>query len=197
MEDSARGWSDFGGGCETCVKTDSFRTKTRKVFDTAIREGVEETTGFLGTQESIRKQLIRANKSKLSDYMSLTHDTYTVYFMPMEYDARLPQYYNDNHKLLWNTMDRRTLNRTKLFEKIKIGWFSEEDMVARREEFRGFYREIVDRILDKVKKEHTSFVSFVRRGCTRRAKTRRVKIHKAKTHRANKKQQANRIPGTL
>lgn len=193
MEDSARGWSDFGGGCETCVKTDSFRTKTRKVFDTAIREGVEETTGFLGTQASIRRQLVQANtrylrqktrrrhnSTKLSDYMSLTHDTYTVYFMPMEYDERLPHYYNDNHRLLWNNMDRKALNRTKLFEKIEVGWFSEEEMVSRREEFRGFYRDIVDRILDKIQKERKSFISFVRTGCliAKKAKTQRLKGQK-------------------
>lgn len=189
MEDSARGWSDFGGGCETCLKTDTYRTKTRKVFETAIREGVEETTGFLGTEASIRRQLIQANRTRrrggtpLSNYMSLTHDTYTVYFMPMEYDDRLPHYYNDNHQLLWNAMDRKVLNRTKLFEKIEMGWFSEEDMVSRREEFRGFYRDIVDRILNKIQKDRKSFVAFVRRGCgiEKRARSRRTtKIRKCK-----------------
>jgi hypothetical protein len=44
-------------------------------------------------------------------------------------------------------MDKKMLNDTKLFEKIEVGWFTPEDMVARRSEFRGFYQEIVDKIL--------------------------------------------------
>jgi tRNA(Ile)-lysidine synthase TilS/MesJ len=42
------------------------------------------------------------------------------------------------------------LNKTKLFEKIEIGWFSEESMRTQRNEFREFYREIVDKIMDKI-----------------------------------------------
>lgn len=161
MEDSARGWSDFGGGCEDCHASDSVGARTRKVFNTAVREGVEETTGFLGTITSIQNKLTRANRNKkLYQYMSLTHDTYTIYFMPMKYDANLPTYYNDNHQLIWNNLNRKYINKTKLFEKIKVDWFSEEDMRRRRSEFRGFYREIVDRILAKVDNERKAFTAF-------------------------------------
>jgi hypothetical protein len=59
----------------------------------------------------------------------------------------LPEYYNNNHRFLWDRMDKKMLNDTKLFEKIEVGWFTSEDMVARRSEFRGFYQEIVDKIL--------------------------------------------------
>lgn len=59
----------------------------------------------------------------------------------------LPEYYNNNHRFLWERMDKKMLNDTKLFEKIEVGWFTPEDMVARRSEFRGFYQEIVDKIL--------------------------------------------------
>jgi hypothetical protein len=41
-------------------------------------------------------------------------------------------------------MDHKLLSRTKLFEKIEIGWFLVEDLRTRRGEFRGFYREIAD-----------------------------------------------------
>jgi hypothetical protein len=37
-----------------------------------------------------------------------------------------------------------------LFEKIQIEWFSVNDLKHRRGEFRGFYREIVDILLEKV-----------------------------------------------
>ena len=67
MEDSARGWSDFGGGCEDIGGCDTVSARTRKVFNTAVREGVEETTGFLGTICSIRKKLTQANRNKKID----------------------------------------------------------------------------------------------------------------------------------
>ena len=46
-EDSAPGFSDFGGGTD---KNESF-------LQTAIREGGEELTGFLGTSTNIRHLL--------------------------------------------------------------------------------------------------------------------------------------------
>jgi hypothetical protein len=47
-------------------------------------------------------------------------------------------------------MDRKYLNSTKLFEKIEIKWFSEEELVSMRSEFREFYREIVDKIKEEI-----------------------------------------------
>jgi hypothetical protein len=41
------------------------------------------------------------------------------------------------------------LNVTKLFEIIDIQWFTIEDMKKQRDEFRNFYREIVDMIVEK------------------------------------------------
>lgn len=46
-EDSAPGFSDFGGG------TDS----NESLFDTAVREAGEELTGFLGNDTDIKKML--------------------------------------------------------------------------------------------------------------------------------------------
>jgi hypothetical protein len=46
-------------------------------------------------------------------------------------------------------MDKNTLNDSKLFEKIEIQWFSVEDMIKKRSQFRNFYQEIVDLFIDK------------------------------------------------
>jgi hypothetical protein len=40
------------------------------------------------------------------------------------------------------------LKNTAIFEKIKIEWFSAEDLKNRKHEFRPFYQEIVDKLLD-------------------------------------------------
>ena len=66
----------------------------------------------------------------------------------LQYDENLPKYYNQNHAFLWKRMDNKLLSKTRLFEKIEINWFSVSEIKSRREEFRSFYREIVDKILD-------------------------------------------------
>jgi len=132
MEDSAKGWSDFGGGVD----------KGETPYSTALREGGEELTGFLGDKKNIQK-LIQKN----GGVYKIKHNDYHVHIFRMDYDENLPLYYNQNHKFLWERMDKKILNDSKLFEKIEIGWFSTEDMKKRKNEFRKFYQEIVDLFL--------------------------------------------------
>jgi 8-oxo-dGTP pyrophosphatase MutT (NUDIX family) len=135
MEDSAKGWSDFGGGVD----------KGESPFDTALREGGEELTGFLGDKNVIKKLI-----KKGGGVYKITHNDYNVHIFFMEYDENLPKYYNQNHKFLWERMDKKVLNDTKLFEKIEIHWFSVDDMKKRKREFRQFYQEIVDLFLGDI-----------------------------------------------
>jgi 8-oxo-dGTP pyrophosphatase MutT (NUDIX family) len=132
LEDSAKGWSDFGGGVE----------KGETPYSTAMREGGEELTGFLGDGKNIKK-LIKKN----GGIYKIQHNTYHAHLFFLEYDENLPKYYNQNHRFLWERMDKQLLSKTKLFEKIEIGWFSIEDMKTRRSEFRGFYQEIIDKFI--------------------------------------------------
>ena len=46
-------------------------------------------------------------------------------------------------------MDKVLLTKTRLFEKIEIGWFSIDDMKARKKEFRNFYQKILELFLSK------------------------------------------------
>jgi len=133
MEDSAKGWSDFGGGCEN----------EESPFKTAMREGGEELTGFLGDGKQI-KLLIKKNGGTYN----ITHNTYHVHMFFLEYDENLPKYYNLNHRFLWERLDNKVLNESKLFEKIEIKWFSLDDMKKHKKEFRKFYQEIVDKFLE-------------------------------------------------
>lgn len=135
MEDSAKGWSDFGGRCEN--------NETPR--DAALREGSEELTGFLGDPSQIKKLM-----EKNGEPYIIRHNDYHVHIFLMDYDENLPMYYNNNHSFLWTKMDNKVLNDSKLFEKIEIDWFSVKDLTSRREEFRSFYREIVDIIKKQV-----------------------------------------------
>jgi 8-oxo-dGTP pyrophosphatase MutT (NUDIX family) len=134
MEDSAKGWSDFGG------RVDPGETP----FRAALREGGEELTGFLGDDNTLRK-LIKKNGGTYN----LEHNKYHVHIFYLPYDENLPTYYNQNHAFLWKRMDKTVLSKTKLFEKIEIEWFSANDMKKRKPEFRKFYQEIVNLFIEQ------------------------------------------------
>ena len=134
MEDSAKGFSDFGGRVEP----------GETIYQAALREGSEETTGFLGNSKQLK-----AHIKKMGGPFVLTHNKYHVHIFWMDYDAKLPTYYNNNHQFLWSKMDHQILAETKLFEKIEMEWFRLDDMRSRRSEFREFYREILDLFIEK------------------------------------------------
>jgi 8-oxo-dGTP pyrophosphatase MutT (NUDIX family) len=135
LEKSAKGWSDFGGGCE----------KSETPYITAIREGSEELTGFLGNKNEL-KELIKKNGGTYN----IEHNKYHIHIFYLEYDKNLPKYYNQNHHFLWNKMDKQMLSKTRLFEKIEIEWFSVEDMKKHKKKFRNFYQKIVDIFLNDI-----------------------------------------------
>jgi hypothetical protein len=141
------GWSDFGGGVDP----------GESIFKTATREGGEELTGFLGDAKQIASLLKRSYK--------MQYKTYHIHLFNLPYNADLVRYYNNNHRFLWERMNKKYLTNTKLFEKIEIRWFSVSEMKRRRNEFRNFYRNVVDLIL----KEEPN----IRRFLSRRTSTRR------------------------
>jgi hypothetical protein len=163
LEDSAKGFSDFGGGMEP----------GETALETALREGSEELTGFLGTKEMLRKRLKKTGTYCITHTFSDTKtgkpNTYTVFLFPFVYSPELPEYFNNNHSFLWKRMDTRMLSKTRLFEKISIDWFCEDDLEKREKEYRPFYRDVVKHILaDKEKIRH-----FIQRGYSKRSFTQR------------------------
>jgi hypothetical protein len=133
-EDSAKGFSDFGGGVE----------KGESIYETALREGGEELTGFLGDAKILRN-LINRNGGT----MNISHNDYHVHLFYLPYNQHLVTYYNLNHRFLWERMDTNVLNKSKLFEKIEIEWFDARSIRKRMREFRSFYQDIVVEILKK------------------------------------------------
>ena len=158
MEDSAPGFSDFGGRVEN----------DESIIETACREGSEELCGFLGDSAGIRSML-------KGGVFPLVHKDYHIHIFLMKYDENLPHYFTNNHRFLWERMDKNVLNDSKYFEKQEIRWFSVEDMKRKRSSFRGFYREIVDMILDEIK-DITSFVKKGSASSVSSSKTRKRKV---------------------
>ena len=137
--DDAPGWADFGGGVD----------KGETIFQAALREGGEELTGFLGDNKDIGK-LIKSN----GGVYKITKDPaiYNIHIFRIKYDDKLPMYYNRNHTFLRERMDNKYLSKTKLFEKVEIGWFTVQDIKKRMKEFRHFYQETAEHILEELPK---------------------------------------------
>ena len=169
LEDSAKGFSDFGGGVDS----------GESAIQTATREGSEELTGFLGTKEMLRKRLKQTGTYKIvyefpPEKKDEKPNTYTVFVFPFDYDESIVEYFNNNHAFLWDRMDKKLLSSTKLFEKIKIEWFCEDDLKKRGAEYRSFYRDIVDRII-----EHKP---QIRKFITSRCKTKTIRKMSSFSH---------------
>ena len=126
-------WSDFGGKQE----------KNETIYNTAIREGYEETNGFFGSKSKLKllvdnNFLFKLQKSNLS---------YTTYMFNTYYDKNLPNYFNNNSKFM-NDNFQHLINKNGFFEKKITKWFTFEDIKIKKYIFRNFYKEVIDLIID-------------------------------------------------
>jgi 8-oxo-dGTP pyrophosphatase MutT (NUDIX family) len=135
--DENPGWSDFGGGTD----------KGETFLQTAVREGGEEMTGFLGSSADIRKLLSRFGTYNIDFKSDNGYGTYRCHIFPMDYDMYLPYYYNNNQHFLQKRLASSIIRNTKIFEKTQIKWFDINELAKRRSEFRSFYQNIIDLIL--------------------------------------------------
>lgn len=136
-EDSAPGFSDFGGGTDN---NESF-------LETAIREAGEEFTGFLGNDNDIRKML--KNGTYDIDYKTDGHKTYRMHIFPFEYNEWLPYYYNNNQQFLQKRLQPKVLKNSKIFEKAEIRWVPVNDLKSMRPQFRSYFKNIIDMMLSQ------------------------------------------------
>jgi hypothetical protein len=141
------GWSDIGGG------TDNDET----FMQTAMREGAEELTGFLGMENDIKKLLTRYGTYNI-DWGSPSGKTYRMHIFPMAFDPMLPVYYNNNHKFIERKLSATMVKNSKIFEKDEIRWVSIDDIPKMRKKFRSYFQKTADMILD----QRTKIDEFIR-----------------------------------
>jgi hypothetical protein len=108
-----------------------------------------------------------------------------VYF---PYDENLPTYYNNNHYFLWDRMDKTLLNDTKLFEKIRIDWFCEDELWKRNREYRPFYKDMIKKLLHELP-EVRKYAMKCHAKCGKKCKTQKTnkRIMSARRSRASTK----------
>ena len=137
-EDTAPGFSDFGGG------TDNNET----YMETAIREGGEELTGFLGSDLELKKMLEKYGTYNI-DNKTPSGSIYRIHIFPMSYDPLLPFYYNNNQRFLQKRLDSAVIKKTKIFEKEEIRWMCIDELKKMKPQFRFFFRPTIDRIYNE------------------------------------------------
>ena len=175
--DENPGWSDFGGGTD---KGESF-------LQTAVREGAEEMTGFLGSSDDIKRLLKRFGTFNLDFKSENGYGTYRCHIFPMEYDDYLPHYYNNNQRFLQKRLPASIIRDTKIFEKTQIKWFDINELAKRRGEFRSFYRNIIDLIIEnKTELEKFARKCNLKKGGSNKKKTRQRRVSKNNTTRRAK-----------
>jgi hypothetical protein len=131
-EKEAKGWSDFTGGIH----------KNENILNAGIREAVEELTGFLGNETEFKK-LLREN----GGIYPFVFEDYHIHLFRLDYDDKLVKYFNNTHKYIYEKLNHKYLQSTTIFEKIEICWMSVEEAKERKNEFRPFYREILNALL--------------------------------------------------
>uniref|UniRef100_A0A6C0B207 Uncharacterized protein n=1 Tax=viral metagenome TaxID=1070528 RepID=A0A6C0B207_9ZZZZ len=142
------GWSDFGGG------TDDKET----YLQTAIREGGEELTGFLGSDAELSKMLKKYGTFHI-EHKSDGHSMYRMHIFPLEYDPALPHYYNNNQRFLQNHLDASIIKKTKIFEKAEIRWICIDNILAMKKKFRSYFQNIAQEIYEK----RNEILKFIKR----------------------------------
>lgn len=159
-EKMAPGYSDFGGGTEP---GESF-------LSTALREGTEELTGFLGNKQELKK--ILENGTYKIDFIpkDKKHSTYRMHLFYYPYNDFLPFYYNNNQRFLQNHLSPEIIKNTRIFEKSEINWFSIDELKTKRNLFRPFFRELINDLI----REKENIIRFIQKQTRRKTRKRKI-----------------------
>jgi hypothetical protein len=178
-EDTAHGFADFGGGTD----------KKEGFLETAIREGTEELTGFLGSEADLRR-ILKQKGSFPIDYHAEGYSPYRTHLFPMEYDPALPFYYNNNQRFLQKRLDPNIIKNSKIFEKEEIRWVSINELNKMRSKFRYFFLPIIDEIYKEREKIRAFMENRLKKMNSKKTRKNR-KIHQ--TTQSNKKSKKTKI----
>ena len=176
------GWSDFGGG------TDASETPV----ETAVREGGEELTGFLGDDRVVRDMITKRSHVLIENRYGVGgKNVYHMHVVPMEYDEMLPRYYNNNQRFLQKRLPAKIIRTSKIFEKSEIRWVCVDDIIKMKSEFRNFFQDILPVILGKRREIEALFKKSKRKSGVKRVATTRkrrgtMKIKKVNETRKNR-----------
>ena len=144
------GWSDFGGG----------RDNQETYLQTAIREGGEELTGFLGSDKQLGSMLRRG-------CVKIMNNGYRIHVFDYPYDEMLVHYYNNNQRFIQYHLDENVIKSTKIFEKSEIRWICEDELERMKKDFRPYFVPV----LGMLQEQRVQILNILKRG--RKSSTRK------------------------
>jgi 8-oxo-dGTP pyrophosphatase MutT (NUDIX family) len=116
-------WSDFGGSHE----------KGETVFETAIREGYEETNNIFKSQEELKKRV----KENLITKIEMKG--YATFLFEIKYDPDLPKKFKLDYENTLKKYKQKVLEPNGLYEKDRLQWIKLEDLLLNKSQFRKWY----------------------------------------------------------
>ena len=123
-------WSDFGGSKEG----------KETYFQTAVREGWEESDGFLGNQQEIRN-LIKNNFIK-----TITLGGYRTYLVYIPYDKTLPDRFRKKFLHVRKTHPEK-IYKNGYYEKDMLKWVKFEDLDSFKQYARPWYKKFIANLI--------------------------------------------------
>ena len=136
VKSTSPGWSDFGGSTE----------KGENPKKTALREGYEELSGFLGTKKQLEKQITQNEIYAIENTNKGGY--YKTFIFKVDYDDKLPLYFNNNFKFIKTNLEHLVDYHNGYFEKSEIKWFTKDELIQNKKKFRDFYQNIINEIID-------------------------------------------------
>jgi len=124
-------WSDFGGSKE----------KNETQYQTAIREGFEESNGILGNKKDIKKLIKYHLVGKIQD------PQYSIWLVEVEYNPDIVQSFHDDFKNALKNNKEIVKARNGLFEKDKLVWITLKQLKRKKSMFRPWYRRFIPQII--------------------------------------------------
>ena len=126
-------WSDFGGSKE----------KNETEYETAIREGTEETCGVYGNKINI-KNLI----DNYTEYVVKLHN-YSTYLVKVNYNPMLPYRFNKIYRNALKNTPKLVYEQNGLYEKDKIRWVNVNDLKLFSKHSRFWFKPVMIEIYNK------------------------------------------------
>ena len=126
-------WSDFGGSKEN----------NETEYQTAIREGTEETCGLYGGTNNIKYMI----DNNTIDIIKLHN--YSTYLIEVKYNSMIPYRFNKIYRNALKNKPNLVYERNGLYEKDKIRWVSVNELNSFLKHSRFWFKPILKKVYNK------------------------------------------------
>lgn len=128
-------WSDFGGSKEN----------NETEYETAIREGTEETSGLYGTKLDIKNLIDNCTEHIISI------NNYSSYLVRVKYNPMLPYRFNKIYREALKKTPNLVYEQNGMYEKDKIRWINVNELKSFSKHARFWFKPFMMQIYNKFK----------------------------------------------